>query len=74
MSTYENHLTSWASTGQRTNVIEKKILPMTIREDLQLIGAQIYFRHGARTPLKLLPGLDEVISKEFDSISILFII
>ena len=61
MSTYENLLTSWASTGQRIDSQEKKILPITHREDLQLIGAQIYFRHGARTPLKLLPGLEQVM-------------
>jgi hypothetical protein len=28
---------------------------------LKLIGAQIFFRHGARTPFHLLPNLDEVI-------------
>ncbi|CAF0756523.1 unnamed protein product [Adineta ricciae] len=31
------------------------------RSDLQLIGAQIIFRHGARTPLFLMPSLEEVI-------------
>jgi hypothetical protein len=31
------------------------------RENLKLIGAQIFFRHGARTPFHLLPNLDEVI-------------
>lgn len=31
------------------------------REKLKLIGAQIFFRHGARTPFHLLPNLDEVI-------------
>ncbi|CAF1194659.1 unnamed protein product [Adineta ricciae] len=30
------------------------------REDLKLVGAQIFFRHGARTPLNMLPNLDEV--------------
>jgi len=31
------------------------------REKLKLIGAQIFFRHGARTPFYLLPNLDEVV-------------
>ena len=54
-------LTSWASTGQRVRTqLERIQLIMKIREDLQLIGAHIYFRHGARTPLNLLPGLEEV--------------
>jgi len=30
------------------------------RDDLKLIGAQVFFRHGARTPVFLLPGLEEV--------------
>ncbi|CAF3711831.1 unnamed protein product [Rotaria sp. Silwood1] len=60
MSTYENTLISWASTGQRSKIIQNKSNDIKIRDDLQLIGAQIYFRHGARTPLSLLPGLEEV--------------
>jgi hypothetical protein len=63
MSTYENTLTSWASTGQRLKSIDNKHIDTKIRDDLQLIGGQIYFRHGARTPLNLLPGLEEVYSK-----------
>jgi hypothetical protein len=63
MSTYENSLTSWASTGQRSESIPTKPIDTKIRDDLQLIGAQVYFRHGARTPLSLLPGLEEVYSK-----------
>ncbi len=35
--------------------------PLINREKLKLIGAQIVFRHGARTPFHLLPNLDEVI-------------
>ncbi len=31
------------------------------REKIKLIGAHIFFRHGARTPFHLLPDLDEVI-------------
>jgi len=60
MSNYENTLISWASTGQRLEDKQTKSFQMKIRDDLQLIGAQIYFRHGARTPLFLLPGLEEV--------------
>jgi hypothetical protein len=63
ISTYENTLTSWASTGQRLKSIGNKQIDTKIRDDLQLIGGQIYFRHGARTPLNLLPGLEEVYSK-----------
>jgi hypothetical protein len=37
------------------------ISPSNNRERLKLIGAQIFFRHGARTPFHLLPNLDEVI-------------
>jgi hypothetical protein len=60
LSSYENSLISWASTGQRLGSDGKKSIDMKIRDDLQLIGAQIYFRHGARTPLNVLPGLEEV--------------
>lgn len=67
MSTYEHHLTSWASTGQRNDVEQRKIPSFNHRNDLQLIGAQIFFRHGARTPIHLLPSLEQVM---FRSISI----
>jgi lysophosphatidic acid phosphatase type 6 len=30
------------------------------REKLTLVGAQIFFRHGARTPFNMLPNLEEV--------------
>jgi hypothetical protein len=63
MSTYDKSLTFWASTGQRSESIPNKPIDTKIRDDLQLIGAQVYFRHGARTPLSLLPGLEEVYSK-----------
>jgi hypothetical protein len=64
MSTYEKSLTSWASTGQRSESIPNKPIDTKIRDDLQLIGAQVYFRHGARTPISLLPGLEEVSYKK----------
>ncbi|UJR13380.1 hypothetical protein I4U23_000396 [Adineta vaga] len=65
MSTYENTLISWASTGQRSGLNSNREIDAKIRDDLQLIGTQIFFRHGARTPLHLLPGLEEVsYSKE----------
>lgn len=57
---YEQSLIAWAETGQRakpTKLTTKRIDP---RDDLQLIGAQVFFRHGARTPLRLLPTLEEV--------------
>lgn len=59
-SSYEQALVSWASTGKIPKPNQNKALDTKPREDLQLIGAQIYFRHGARTPLNLLPGLEEV--------------
>jgi hypothetical protein len=57
---YEDTLIAWAATGQRLN--DKKFSMENIKErsDLQLIGGQIFFRHGARTPLNLLPSLEEV--------------
>jgi hypothetical protein len=64
MSTYENTLTSWASTGQRFKSIDHEPVNIKLRDDLQLIGGQIFFRHGARTPLHLLPGLEEVYLKK----------
>ncbi|CAF1156285.1 unnamed protein product [Adineta ricciae] len=64
-STYENTLTSWASTGKRSIASPTRLVDTKLRDDLQLIGAQIYFRHGARTPLHLLPGIEEIsYSKE----------
>ena len=68
MSTYGETLTAWASTGQRAEFQQNKSMNMKIRDDLQLIGAQIYFRHGARTPLNLLPGLEEVKLQKKDLI------
>ena len=64
-STYENTLTSWASTGKRSGPNPTRLVDTKLRDDLQLIGAQVYFRHGARTPLHLLPGMEEIsYSKE----------
>ena len=59
--TYEQSLIAWAESGQQA---EKKRLFMEKaknRNDLQLIGAHIFFRHGARTPLHPLSSLDQVI-------------
>jgi hypothetical protein len=57
---YEDSLIAWAMTGQHAK--NKKLTMENIEErhDLQLIGAQVFFRHGARTPLNLLPSLEEV--------------
>ena len=57
---YEDFLTAWATTGQRSNDGKLSMKNIQTRNDLQLIGAQIVFRHGARTPLHLLPSLEEV--------------
>lgn len=62
MSIYGSHLKSWALTGETSRITSRKFQQTRHRDDLQLIGAQIYFRHGARTPLSLLPGLEEVKS------------
>jgi hypothetical protein len=57
---YEDLLIAWAVTGQQLH--NEKLVMGNIKErnDLQLIGAQAFFRHGARTPLVLLPSLEEV--------------
>ena len=57
---YEQSLIAWAETGQHLNNRKMSAKNIRIRNHLQLIGAQIFFRHGARTPLKLLPTLEEV--------------
>ncbi|CAF3855915.1 unnamed protein product [Adineta steineri] len=62
---YEDSLIAWAVDGQYSNNEKLKMVNFKERSDLQLIGAQIIFRHGARTPYVLLPSLEEVIySKE----------
>ena len=57
---YEESLIAWAETGQRTHPTKLAMKILDQRDDLQLIGAQVFFRHGARTPLRLLPTLEEV--------------
>ncbi|CAF3343575.1 unnamed protein product [Rotaria sp. Silwood1] len=64
-SSYDQSLLAWVATDQRLNNEKLSMESIQQRNDLQLIGAQIFFRHGARTPLHLLPSLQEVIySKE----------
>lgn len=58
--TYEDSLMIWAATGQRFKNEKHSIEDIQQKNDLQLIGAQIFFRHGARTPINLLPSLEEV--------------
>jgi hypothetical protein len=64
---YEDSLIAWAATGQHLDNEKLTMENIKERRDLQLIGAQVFFRHGARTPLALLPNLEEVILeiKEF---------
>ncbi|CAF0852854.1 unnamed protein product [Adineta steineri] len=57
---YEDSLIAWAVDGQYSNNEKLKMVNFKERSDLQLIGAQIIFRHGARTPYVLLPSLEEV--------------
>ena len=64
MSRYEDSLIAWAQHGHHA---KKDTLPRETQEarsDLQLIGAQVFFRHGARTPISLLPSLEEVRRSE----------
>ncbi len=69
MSTYGDNIAAWATSGQRAEILRRKSIDLKIREDLELIGAQIYFRHGARTPLTFLPGLEEVKNRKIVSIN-----
>ncbi|CAF3146830.1 unnamed protein product [Rotaria socialis] len=64
-SNYEKSIIAWATHGQRLNNEKLSVGSAQERNDLQLIGMQIFFRHGARTPINLLPSLEEVVySKE----------
>ncbi|CAF0741484.1 unnamed protein product [Didymodactylos carnosus] len=59
----QNPLTQWALSGERKRQTNGEVNDeIKQRDDLKLIGAQIFFRHGARTPLNLLPGLEEVMT------------
>jgi len=60
---YESSLIAWAATDPRLKKRKFAMKYIKERNDLQLIGAQIFFRHGARTPLNLLPNLEEVYYK-----------
>ncbi len=61
---YEDSLIAWATTGQRFKNEKFSMEKLKERDDLQLIGAQVFFRHGARTPLNLLPSLEQVDLKK----------
>jgi hypothetical protein len=67
-ASYEEFLINWATTGQRLTNEKFSMDKIKSRDDLQLIGAQVVFRHGARTPLHLLPSLEQVYYKNFDLI------
>ncbi len=60
---YEEFLITWAATGQRLKNEKLSMEKIQPRDDLELIGAQVVFRHGARTPLHLLPSLEQVFYK-----------
>ena len=67
---YGNQMKSWALTGEKPTIFNQfheqfnSIHEINIEiENLNLIGAQILFRHGARTPLKILPKLEEVSNR-----------
>ena len=60
---YEDFLTAWAKSGQHSKSGKLAMEKIQTANNLQLIGAQIFFRHGARTPLHLLPSLKEVFEK-----------
>ena len=57
---YEKSLIDWAHSGQRTDKRRAFEEKSETRDDLELIGVHVFFRHGARTPLHLLPNLEEV--------------
>ena len=57
---YEDSLINWAKTGRSPDKKSSEAEKVQDRDDLILIGALIIFRHGARTPLHLLPNLEEV--------------
>jgi len=59
-ASYEDSLIAWATTGKRIKKEKFSMEKLKERDDLQLIGAQVFFRHGARTPLNLLPSLEQV--------------
>lgn len=63
-SSYEQSLIAWAATGQQLKNDKLSTEGIKNRNDLQLIGAQVFFRHGARTPLNLLPNIEEVLKKQ----------
>lgn len=68
---YGDFLVAWATSGQHAKREKLSMEKFQMENQLQLIGAQIFFRHGARTPLHLLPSLDEVFEKRiFESIPI----
>lgn len=71
---YEDFLTAWAKSGQHSKSGKLSMEKIQTADNLQLIGAQIFFRHGARTPLHLLPSLEEVFEKRIvKSISIVLL-
>lgn len=69
---YDQSLIAWAETGRRLQNEQASMKPIEQRNDLQLIGAQIFFRHGARTPLHLLPSLEEVLNKRTKILNFVF--
>jgi hypothetical protein len=71
---YEEFLINWATTGQRLTNEKFSMDKIQPRDDLQLIGAQVVFRHGARTPLHLLPNLEQVYYKKIFDLIIYFLL
>ncbi|CAF4706519.1 unnamed protein product, partial [Rotaria magnacalcarata] len=45
-SNYEHSIIAWATHGQRLNNEKLSAESVQERNDLQLIGMQIFFRHG----------------------------
>lgn len=57
---YEQSLIDWAHSGRPSETKRSSTKTSTNFDEFELIGVHVFFRHGARTPLHLLPNLDEV--------------
>jgi hypothetical protein len=56
-------------TFNNTNRSEKKSIALNGKQD-KLVSVQMLHRHGARTPLHLIPGIEEVRFRQFQSIDL----
>jgi len=52
--------TALYAVRSRQSVFADQIIPSADENNMTLINVQIFFRHGARTPLTIITGLNEV--------------